>query len=142
MWALSGTSDPGGMDVRCMIIDDDLAFLHAMRSMLERDGTSVVGTASRGGEAVVRALEARPDVVLIDVRLGAESGFDVANRIAGSAAMTSGWRPTIILVSTHAEDELFDRIAANPSFGFLEKTTVSVDKIKGILGARQAKPQN
>ena len=38
--------ESGVMDMRCMIIDDNVAFLHALRSMLERGGASVVGFAS------------------------------------------------------------------------------------------------
>jgi hypothetical protein len=66
---------------------------------------------------------------------GNESGFDVARRLEGR--FTADWRPAIILVSTHVEDELAGRIAANPSLGFLEKTAVSVDKIKELLAARR-----
>ena len=120
------------MDMRCLIVDDNVAFLHAIRSMLERDGALVAGTAANGGEAVERAEACRPDVVLIDVRLGPESGFDVARRIEARAAAASGWQPVIMLLSTHAEDELADRMAAHPSFGFLDKTTISIEKIEDL----------
>lgn len=126
------TGDPEVMDMSCMIIDDNVGFLHAIRSMLERDGAPVVGVASNGSDAVERVVSCRPDVVLIDVRLGSESGFDVAHRVEELAVMTPGWRPAIILFSTHAEEELADRIAANPSFGFLDKTTVSVAQIRAL----------
>ena len=126
--------DPGGMDTRCLIADDNLSFLMAMRYMLERDGIDVVGSASNGDEALQRAVELRPDVMLIDVRLGRDSGFDVARQIQEAAAHTN-WRPAIILVSTHAEDELSERMAANPSLSFLDKTTVSAQKVRERLGA-------
>jgi DNA-binding NarL/FixJ family response regulator len=120
-----------------MIIDDDVAFLHAMRSMIEQDpGSSVVGTAANGRDAVERAEACRPDVVLVDVRLGVESGYDVAHRIEERAVATADWRPAVILLSTHPEDELADRIAANPSYGFLDKTTVSVAQVRELLFAK------
>jgi DNA-binding NarL/FixJ family response regulator len=120
------------MDMRCMIVDDNATFLTAIRSMLERDGADVVGSASNGHEALERAENLRPDIMLIDVRLGSESGFDVAHRVEESAAH-SGWHPAIVLVSTHAEDELADRMAANPSLSFLDKTTVSAQKVREAL---------
>jgi DNA-binding NarL/FixJ family response regulator len=123
------------MDMRCLIVDDNASFLVAMRYLLERDGAEVLGMASNGAEALERAERLRPDIVLMDVRLGNESGFDVAHCI--EERFTSDWQPAIILVSTHAEDELFGRIVANPSLGFLEKTAVSVDKIKELLVARR-----
>jgi len=135
MYAAARGGDAGGMDMRCLLVDDNLAFLHAMRSMLERDGAEVVGTASNGDDAADQVRTCRPDVVVVDVRLGYESGFDVAHRIEEQAAVGRR-RPAIILVSTHAEDELADRIAANPSFAFLDKTTVSVDKIRELMAAR------
>lgn len=132
--------ESGVMDMRCMIIDDNVGFLHALRSMLERDGASVVGFASNGQDAVERAASCRPDVVLIDVRLGSESGFDIAHRVERRAVTTSDWRPVIILVSTYAEDELADRIAANPSFGFLDKTTLSVPQIRDLHAVWAGRP--
>jgi DNA-binding NarL/FixJ family response regulator len=124
--------DPGGMGPRCLIVDDDVTFLTALRHMLERGGVEVVGTASTGDEALERAEDVRPGIVLIDVRLGAESGFDVARRIE-ERAVTAGGRPVIVLVSTRPEDELADRMAAHPSLRFLDKTTVSADKIRELL---------
>src|SRR4051812_47436833 len=102
-----------------MIVDDNEAFLHAMACMLERDGAPVVGTASNGADALECVQACRPDAVLVDVRLGDESGFDVAHRIEERAAAVTGGSPAIILVSTHAEGELADRIAAHPSYGFV-----------------------
>jgi DNA-binding NarL/FixJ family response regulator len=129
------------MDMRYLLIDDNVAFLHAMRSMLERDGATVVGMASNGDDAADQVRTSRPDIVLVDVRLGQESGFDVAHRIEEQATVGAS-RPAIVLVSTHAEDELADRIAANPSFAFLDKTTVSVDKIRDLSVARRGRVVN
>jgi DNA-binding NarL/FixJ family response regulator len=123
------------MDMRCLIVDDNASFLRAMRYMLERDGADVVGSASNGNEALERAMRLRPDIMLIDVRLGGESGFDVAHRVEESAAH-AGWRPAIVLVSTHAVDELAERMAANPSLGFLDKTTVSAQKVREAVAVR------
>jgi DNA-binding NarL/FixJ family response regulator len=125
--------DPGVMGMRCMIIDDNISFLHALRSMLERDGVSVVSAALNGSDGLDRAFSSRPDVLLIDVRLGSENGFEVAQRMKERAAVTPGWRPVIILLSTHTEYELADRMALNPSFGFLEKTTVSTARVKEMI---------
>jgi CheY-like chemotaxis protein len=122
------------MEMRCLIVDDDAGFRTAMGHLLERGGAVVAGTASNGADAVERARDSRPDVVLVDVRLGAESGFDVARRIDESAAGTD-WTPVVILLSSQAEDELAAKIAAHPTFGFLEKTTISAERIGELLCA-------
>jgi chemotaxis response regulator CheB len=61
------------MEMRCLLVDDNACFMRAMRSMLERDGATVVGTATNGDDALMRMGTCRPDVVLVDVRLGQEN---------------------------------------------------------------------
>jgi CheY-like chemotaxis protein len=54
------------------------------RGLLERQGIAVVGVASSGAEAVRRFIELRPDVILVDINLGAESGFDVVDQLTAA----------------------------------------------------------
>ena len=85
------------MQLRCVIVDDDKAFLDAARAVLERDGITVAGVARSCAEAVQRVQALRPDVVLIDIRLGEESGFEVARQLADD-----GQAAALIMISTHA----------------------------------------
>ncbi len=66
------------MVLRCVIVDDSARFLEAARALLEREGVDVVGVASTIAEALRLVDEVRPDVTLVDIDLGAESGFDLA----------------------------------------------------------------
>ncbi len=70
------------MGVRCLIVDDDDGFLEVARDLLEREQISVVGVASDSVGALRMMSSARPDVMLIDVNLGEESGFDLVDSIA------------------------------------------------------------
>ena len=63
------------MQIRCLIVDDNQPFLDAARLLLEREGLAVVGTATTGAQALRLEEELRPEVVLVDIRLGEESGF-------------------------------------------------------------------
>ncbi len=92
---------------------------------------AVVGVASDGTEAAQHVEQIRPDVVLVDIDLGGESGFDVARRLRRNG---SSFPPRIILISTHAEQDYADLIAASPAIGFLSKTDLSADAIHGLLG--------
>jgi two-component system, NarL family, nitrate/nitrite response regulator NarL len=69
------------MRIRCLIVDDSRAFLDAASVLLEREGLRIVGVASTGREALREAETLRPDVVLLDISLGDESGFNVARRL-------------------------------------------------------------
>ena len=68
--------------MRCLLVDDNEAFVEIARRVLDPDGVKVTGTASNIAEAVLRVGELRPDIVLIDVMLGDENGFDLARRLA------------------------------------------------------------
>jgi DNA-binding NarL/FixJ family response regulator len=94
--------------------------------LLEREGVAVVGVATTSEEALRLEEELRPDVVLVDIRLGDESGFDLARRLRGTA----------ILISTHAESEYADEIAASPAAGFIHKARLSASSVRRLAGAR------
>jgi CheY-like chemotaxis protein len=124
-----------GVELRCLIVDDSTGFLAAARSLLEREGVAVVGVASTSAEALQRAEELEPDLILLDISLGEESGFDLAGRLAGEAC-SRPW--SVILISTHAEDEFADLIAASPAVGFLSKSKLSASAIRDVLGRSAA----
>jgi DNA-binding NarL/FixJ family response regulator len=117
------------MALRCLVVDDNPSFLEAAQALLERQGASVVGVASNGTEALQQAEAQRPDVMLVDISLGEESGFDVARQLVEEH---SGGAP-VILISTHSESDFTDLIRSSPAVGFLPKTELSADAIRSIL---------
>lgn len=116
------------MVLRCLIVDDNPQFLEAARELLDREGIDVVGVASTGVQALERAGELGPDVTLVDIDLGDESGFDVAQRLADGEG-----RSRVILISTYAETDFADLIAASPAVGFVSKSDLSASAISLIL---------
>jgi DNA-binding NarL/FixJ family response regulator len=65
------------MPLQCILVDDYQPFLKVARAKLERQGIAVVGVATNGTEALRQARELSPDVALVDISLGTESGFDL-----------------------------------------------------------------
>ncbi len=116
--------------LRCVIVDDSPAVLHAASEFLEGEGISVVGVAETGDEAVSLMEEVEPDVMLVDIVLGPESGFDLVGRLV-QRVDTAGSR--IILISTHDEVDFAQLIAASPAIGFLAKSELSAAAIRGLL---------
>jgi DNA-binding NarL/FixJ family response regulator len=129
MRAGTPTCDPEPM-LRCLIVDDSPRFLDAARGLLERQGVTVVGVASNGADALQRTGELRPDVTLLDIDLGGESGLELARRLHEQAGQVPA---PVILISTHAEQDYAELIAASPAIGFLPKTALSGDAIRGLL---------
>jgi CheY-like chemotaxis protein len=117
--------------LRCLMVDDNEYFLRAARTLLEQEGL-VVDVAATGAEALRRAGERRPDVLLIDIDLGAERGFDLARRL-DQELRSLPTPPTIILISTHDEAEFIDLIAASPATAFLTKSSLSAEAIADVL---------
>ena len=116
--------------LRCLIVDDSSQFLATARRWLERQGIAVVGVASTAAEAVRQAAELRPDVVLVDIDLGCESGFEVARQLQGTAGADSF---QVILISAYAEEDYAELIAASSAVGFLPKTTLSAQRIRELV---------
>jgi DNA-binding NarL/FixJ family response regulator len=116
--------------LRCLIVDDNTGFLTAARELLNRQGVNVVGLASTASEALRRAHELRPDVALVDIDLGAESGFDVVRLLAGTPHLEP---LPVVLISTYAEKDFADLIAASPAVGFVSKSDLSGRAISDVL---------
>jgi DNA-binding NarL/FixJ family response regulator len=124
--------------VRAMIVDDNAEFLWAACSLLEREGITVVGVASTGADALRYAEVHDPDVVLVDIGLGEESGFDVAERLSPAA----GRRRRVVLISARAGQELEDLIDASPAIGFVPKSRLSANAIIELLVRSDRTGQN
>jgi DNA-binding NarL/FixJ family response regulator len=116
-----------------LIVDDSRFFLEDARLLLEQDGLRVVGVAATSAEALRLAEDFRPEVVLVDILLGGESGFDLARRLAGH---NRGGRPAVILISTRSEADFADLIADSPAIGFLPKAELSADTIRRVVDGR------
>jgi DNA-binding NarL/FixJ family response regulator len=128
MWAQSFDAMLAAVTVTCLIVDDSGRFLQLASSLLERQGIDVVGTASSASEALSRAAELQPDVVLVDIELGGESGFELTRDLASVA------RSSVILISAHAEVDFTDLIEASPALGFIPKAELSARAVHHLVG--------
>lgn len=108
--------DHDRMPLRCLLVDENDAFLEAARVLLEREGLTVVGVASSTAEALRQAHALRPDVLLV-----------LAQGDQGDGA-------PVILISARAETDYTELIAESPAVGFLPKPELSARGINRILG--------
>jgi two-component system, NarL family, nitrate/nitrite response regulator NarL len=122
------------MALRCLLVDDDARFVESARALLELQGIEV-DTASTGAQAVRRASELRPDVVLLDLHLGSDSGFEVARDLQSvwSSAASSHDGPRIILISTSDQSDFQRLIDASPVLGFIAKSSLSARAVRELL---------
>ena len=125
--------------LRCLIVDDNPSFLEAARTLLEREGLTVAGVASNGAEALREAESLRPDVILLDISLGDESGLDVARTLHADEQAGGA---TVILISTHSPSDFGDLIDECPNAGFIPKAELSADAIRTIFEGSRNQAEN
>jgi DNA-binding NarL/FixJ family response regulator len=120
--------------VTVLIVDDHPSFCAVARTVLETEGFEVVGTAESGERAVAETLRLLPDVVLLDVHLPDMTGFDVIARLreAGSTA-------AVVLTSSRDVSHFGPLIEESGACGFVEKTALSGDALRALVGDRKAR---
>lgn len=119
------------MALRLIIVDDNTHFLDAAQGLLDCEGMSVVGVATTSTDALCLAAEMCPDVVLVDIDLGQESGFDLARSLMESE-LHDGRR--VILTSAYPEEDFAELIETSPAIAFLAKSELSASAIVEVVG--------
>ncbi len=107
----------GPEPIRTLIVDDHALFRRGLEIVLVTEpDIEVVGEASDGAEAVEKAAESLPDIVLMDVRMPRSSGIEACRAIK-DVAPSAG---IIIVTMSDEEEDLFEAIKAGAS-GYLLK---------------------
>jgi DNA-binding NarL/FixJ family response regulator len=127
----NGAVESPAKPIRVVIVDDNPEFLDSARRLLEHQGARVVGVASTNADALRSVQELQPDVTLVDVNIGDESGFDLAEVLH---EIDSATKAPVIMISTHAEPDLTDMLEASPAIGFVAKSALSASAITAALG--------
>ena len=123
------------MPLRIMIVDDHEVVRDGIKALLaEEEGLTIAGEAGSVREAIERAEWARPDVVVMDIRLPDGSGIDATREIRARLPNTQ-----VLMLTTFADDEaLFASIMAGAS-GYVLKQVHGGDLVRAIraVGAGQ-----
>jgi DNA-binding NarL/FixJ family response regulator len=130
----SSAAPPGGSPrpepIRTMIVDDHALFRRGLEMVLEEEqDIELVGQASDGAEAVERAAEALPDIVLMDIRMPRSSGIEATRAMKAAAPSTK----IVILTISDEEADLFEAIRAGAS-GYLLKD-IPLDEVADTVRA-------
>jgi DNA-binding NarL/FixJ family response regulator len=115
--------------LRCVIVDDNLDFVIAASRLLARQGIAVVGVAHSISDGLRCIEKAEPAVVLVDIDLGSENGFDLVEQLGRNSTTAP-----VILISTHAAEDFADMVAASSAVAFVPKSDLSGAAIREALG--------
>ena len=114
--------------ITVLIVDDQPLQRFGFRMLLDSTAdTEVIGEAANGTEAVRRATELRPDVVLMDVRMPGMDGIEATRRI-----VESGGRSHILMLTTFDLDEYVHAALRAGASGFLLKDAHPEELLAGI----------
>jgi DNA-binding NarL/FixJ family response regulator len=123
-------ASPQGEPIRAMIVDDHALFRRGLEMVLEEEqDIELVGQASDGTEAVEKAAESLPDVVLMDIRMPRSSGIEACRAMKEAAPSAK----IIILTISDEEEDLFEAIRAGAS-GYLLKD-IPLDEVADAVRA-------
>jgi len=108
--------------IRVALVDDQALFRTGIRMLVaSQPDLEVVGEAGDGREAVELATSARPDVILMDIRMPVMDGIEATERIVAASDARGGAGPRIIVLTTFDLDEAATRAIRGGASGFLLK---------------------
>jgi DNA-binding NarL/FixJ family response regulator len=123
-------SQRGPDPIRALIVDDHALFRRGLEMVLAaEDDIELVGEASDGAEAVEKAAESLPDVVLMDIRMPKSSGIEACRAMKEAAPSSK----IVMLTISDEEEDLFEAIRAGAS-GYLLKD-IPLDEVAEVVRA-------
>jgi DNA-binding NarL/FixJ family response regulator len=115
------------MALRVMVVDDQELVRAGFRMILERNGLDVVGEAADGVEAVQRAFELSPDVILMDVRMPRMDGIEATRQIVARRPESR----VVVLTTFDLDEYVYEAVKAGAS-GFLLKDLPPSDLVHAV----------
>jgi DNA-binding NarL/FixJ family response regulator len=114
--------------IRVLVVDDHALFRRGLQMVLEgEEDIEVVGEAGDGAEAIQKAEDTAPDVVLMDVRMPKRSGIEATRVIKDTIPSAK----ILMLTISDEEADLYEAIKAGAS-GYLLKE-ISIDEVAGAV---------
>jgi NarL family two-component system response regulator LiaR len=122
--------------VRVLVVDDHAIVRKGIRALLsEAEGFEVVGEASTGQEAVLRAQETHPDVILMDVLMPGMDGIEATRLITSRQPKAR----ILVLTSFAADNKVFPAIKAG-ALGYLLKDSSPEELVRAIRQVHRGEP--
>ncbi len=119
--------------IRVLIADDHTLVREGLRALLQGEGGfEVIAEASTGHEAIERALEMRPDVILMDIGMPKLDGLEATRRIVKASP---GIR--VLVLTVHETEDYFFRALEAGAQGFLVKDAASTELIAAVRAVHQ-----
>lgn len=113
--------------VRVLIADDHTLVRESLVGVLEAGNVQVVAQAADGIETVERALETRPDVVIVDISMPRLNGIEVVRRLREALPETR-----VLVLTMHEEEEYVLHVVRAGASGYLVKDSPAAELIAAV----------
>ncbi len=114
--------------VRILVVDDFAPWRHFVTTMISmKSEWQVVGEASDGSEAIHKAVELKPDLVLLDIGLPTLSGIEAARQIRELVPESR-----IIFLTQELSAEVVQEALSLGAWGYVVKTTVESELLAAM----------
>jgi DNA-binding NarL/FixJ family response regulator len=133
----NGTRTPSDADhISVVIVDDHRSFGEALQIALGKEqDLTVIEVVTDGDDAVKSAVESKPDVVLMDLRMPGMDGIEATRRIRDEGVASA-----VIILTGEGDEVSFGRAMQAGAHGFLRKTAPVEEVADAIRDARGGKP--
>jgi DNA-binding NarL/FixJ family response regulator len=111
-----------------LIVDDHAGFRARARKLLESEGFEVIGEADDGDSALAAARRLEPDVVLLDVQLPDQDGFELAKQLTSNCD-----GPAVVLISSREATDFGSLVRSSGARGFIAKEDLSGARLRALL---------
>jgi len=115
-------------ETEILLADDHAMFRAGLKALIDAErGFDVVGEAATGDEAVDRARELKPDIVIMDLSMPGSGGLEATRRIAALGLDTK-----VLVLTVHAEEEYLVPVVEAGASGYLTKSSADQDLIEAL----------
>src|SRR3989304_4592716 len=122
-------------EIKVMVVDDHEVVRRGLIGMLEAAREiKIVAQAASASEAIRKAKELKPDVVLLDIRLPGQSGLDACRSLHAQAAASRG-----LILTTYDEEEYLFEALKGGAWGYLLKTASYAELVEAITNVAAGK---
>jgi DNA-binding NarL/FixJ family response regulator len=124
-------------NIKVLIVDDNSKFKKSVKNLLSNEqDIEVIGEAREGKEAILKAKELKPDIVLMDVRMPEMGGIEATRRISQIMPETK-----IIILTIYDIDEYRNAATNSGAVAFVLKKFMRdnlIQTIRGAFGSKSA----
>jgi len=122
---------------KILLVDDHALYRHGVRAAVERDGRlQVIGEAESNNEALARARELHPDLVLMDLGLSDGNGQEAIHTLKQELPDVK-----VVVLTVHQEEEHFFQAVKGGAEGFLGKdvgASTLIESLQGVMRGEAA----